>query len=159
MTEQARDMMNEWMDESQQMWRSGMSAGTKLMEAATKVWSHVPTLPTTPEELKVRGERVAEHFTPFVRRNADVCVDTMQTQMKSGMDAFADLWKRDEKIERFELAEGARKAWNQGAEVTRRNWGAIADGGMKLADNWMQFCNETCMPAPAAKPAAQKPTK
>ncbi|RJP36223.1 MAG: hypothetical protein C4547_07725 [Phycisphaerales bacterium] len=159
MTEQAQDMMSYWMDESQQMWRSGMTATTRFVEAASKVWTHLPTVPATPEELRTRGERITDTFTPFVRRSADLCMDVVQSQMKAGMDAFGEIWKRDEKANRFDVAEQTRRIFSQGVEMTRRNLDAAADAGLKLADNWTQFCNDTCAPAPAVKPAAPKTPK
>lgn len=134
MTSQQQNFMTEWMDEAQDVFRAGMSAGTRLAEVTSKAISQTPHFPVNAEEFRSQNERLVNGLAPFMERNLDVCVKAFNTQMRTNLNVWNQALKPD----------ADRPLWKSGFELARDGINAAVETGAKMMENWTQFCNTTC---------------
>jgi hypothetical protein len=145
MVAETKENMTQAFDNMNETFRVAMDAGRRTQETFTRSMNDMWKNPMGFDMFFARGEKMAREFMPFMGRNMETFVDSMDTAFRTNMDVVKTATDTAMKGDDADMYRRSRQVFDAAFGAMRTNFETFAKAGSRTMENFSMFCKNTCM--------------
>lgn len=119
--------------------QAAMQTGTKFQQEAVNAWMKPMMGNTLIDDIRTRGQKVAEASIKLMQQNLDDSQKLLDTQCRQSMDLLRKAFDASATTEKADLFETTRTLWQNTLESMRTSVEQIARTNASAVENWSKF--------------------
>lgn len=159
MTMQTPEFMQEMMDQTRQTFEAGITATTRMWDAAGKAMGTATCVPSKIEDIRGCNERITRNFAPVMRDNLEMMTQAFNTQFKTNMDFLKRSFEKTQGGKDFDWTRATQDTMKDAFSTMRSQIDFVGETGAKAARNWSNLFVECACDRTDAGKMPPKPAK
>jgi len=119
--------------------QAAMQTGTRFQQDAVNAWMKPLVGNTMIDDMRTRGQKVAEASIKLMQQNLDETQKLLDTQCRQSMDLLKKAFDASTPTEKADLFETTKNLWQQTLDTMRTSVEQIARTNSTAVENWSKF--------------------